>query len=266
MAIAGAVAPLATVALAGIDARLPIALGAAALAVAAVFVLRVEPSTRQPEIQPPLDLGTAQGGEPASGPALASGSRSAVPYTGRRALLLLVAAVLIGAIGMQLHTGLLSAPLYARLNAGAASPWLPTFWVGFALGLGVVAIVGAGRRRLRSAALTMVVGTALVAIAQSSSSLPLLVGAQFCTGIAWAVFCAFALDLVLSKGGGRGAATPAGWLMSAFALAACARVLLVTSGQQSVAVLDEAVLAAWALGALLVVLLAMGRRAAFDRV
>jgi MFS family permease len=171
---------------------------------------------------------------------------------------LFFAALLLLAVGFQVHFSLNSAPQYLRFAAAADLPWLmPVFWIGFNVlmfpAAGMVARLGVSR----TMALAGAVGALAALAAALATSLPALVAAHFLAGGAWgaASVAAYSAAIAFGRTGREGRFL--GTLFAMLAIAAFARIAAVASGFA----LDPAVRTllpwlpqtAWLLAALLLV-------------
>ncbi len=210
--IAGALAPYLAVALRNHDPRWPFALASVALVLTTFGLAHVEHLlARQPAAPPPA-------AEPARG------------SLGTRAIVFALALIVL-ALGYQLHFAINSAPMFLRFAKPADLEYLmPVFWIGFNL-----AMLPASRYTRLLGAYTMMGGAALlgalaIVVTAAASSLGMLVVAQFAAGAAWGciLMSAFALAFSIGENGKEGAM--AGLLFSALALATFARMAVVASG------------------------------------
>ena len=205
-ALAGAIAPYLGVALRGVDPRVPFVLSTLTL-VAAVAGLLVAEKRLPPN--------------PASEP------KPVPPMKSTR----LFAALLLLALGFQVHFGLSSAPRYLQLAPREELPYLmPVFWIGFNLLMfPAVRMV----KRLGPAD-AMALAAALGALATLSTAfaptLPLLLAAQFLAGGCWgaATVAAYSAAVALGRVGKEGRFL--GTLFAVLAAAVAARIALTGSG------------------------------------
>lgn len=243
LGVAGALAPYLTIQLRDMDPRLPFALSAIAVAVAA------------------WGMAWAERHLASETPAAAPPPAKPLPVA---AFLLVVVLV---ALGFQVHFALNSAPLYLRHATPAElGQLMPLFWVGFNLAMlpltwlirrhGDFAVLAAGAA----------VGALAVAYAAMAGSLGTLVIAQLMAGAAWAavMFGAFGAAALLGRTGREGFAT--GGMFSMFAFAAMLRILMIATQlnqdagfQQMLAWLPAA---CWGTAALLLVMLLSRNRPA----
>jgi len=208
LSVAGALTPLLTAALAKLDPALPLGLGAIALAAAALFAVRLESGFPPP--------GAARDDE--------------APAFAKRWLALVV---LVAAIGTQVHTAIVSKPIYVRLAGTDADRYLPAFWIGFALALPIAVLVARGRSPLARASLALLAGAAALVAVQHAPTLGLVVAAQLVAGAAWAVLATVVVSAAIALGGAGRAGTAAGMVFAALAAAALARLGLVALGVQA---------------------------------
>jgi Na+/melibiose symporter-like transporter len=213
LGIASAVAPYLALRLKGVAPQLPFAFAALSLAAVALGMVAAERALAQHA----AEGGTAAAAEP--------GIR---PRPGQVAAFL--AACVVGALAFQWHHSISSSALALRLARAEDLPWLlPVFWVGFNL-----CLVPAGLlTRKLGAAPTMAIGAELAMLGTAGAAfaptLELLLAAQAATGAGWALLlcAAFSGALVLGHTGREGLMS--GALSATLALAALARIAIVTS-------------------------------------
>lgn len=247
LGIAGAMAPYLTVALRGLDPRWPFALSSMALALATFGIVWAERSLKSSASTQVAQTSTDALKKPLTLPFLA-------------------AMVLLG-LGFQIHSSINSAPQYLRFAKPADLEFLlPVFWIGFSVlmlatsrltarygGLLVMGVAGCG-------------GAMATYAANAASTLELLMAAQFLAGGAWGVLMmsAFTSALVIGRTGREGLVT--GAMFSLLALAAFARIALVSSQLNKDAQFAPLLLwlppATWALAALVLLVTAWQLRAA----
>ena len=208
LGIAGAVAPYLTLALRGVDPRLPFAAASIALLAAVGGMLWAEKH-------------------------LAASAPAEPPPPARpvdaRVIGFFVAVALLG-LGFQAHFALNSAPLYLRFAKPAELDQLmPVFWIGFNL-----LIFPACRANERFGGVPVMtagaaIGALAASLAASAPTLEVLVGLQFLAGGAWAAVLMSAMSGAIAIGhtGREGAAT--GGLFSLLALATLARMAVVAA-------------------------------------
>lgn len=201
LALAGACAPQLTTRLAGVDARLPLALAATALALAALYVGRVEAHLPPVPAARPSDTGPT--------PALFAGA-------------------LLAAAAAQLHTALASKAQYAAHGGGG--DWLALFWLGCALGGLGAARLARWLPELRGTSVALATGSALLVLAAGAPDLATLAAAQGLAGGAWGVALA-----TLFAGAARRGSSSLGLLFAALALAVVIRIGLQRAGLDAAA-------------------------------
>jgi MFS family permease len=199
-AVASAVAPYLGIALKGVDPRLPFVLSTLTLiATVAGLVVAERRSLAVPSVE--------QSPESGSNP------------------ILFYLALLVMAVGFQVHFSLNSAPQYLKLAPAGDLPWLmPVFWVGFNL----LMFPAAALVKRLGAIETMAVAGAAGAVATLSASLATHLGslaaAQFLAGGCWGAASAAAYTAALSFGRTGKEGRYLGTLFAVLALAAFARI------------------------------------------
>jgi len=205
-AVASAAAPYLGVALRGVDPRVPFVVSTVTLVATVVALMLAE---RRLPPNPP--------GEPKPAPPLASPA--------------LFIALLLLALGFQVHFSLSSAPRYVQFAPREQLPYLmPVFWIGFNL------LMFPASRLVRrwGPADAMAFAAALGALAMLAASLApglaLLIAAQFLAGGAWGAACvaAYSAAVALGRTGREGRFL--GTLFAVFAVAVAVRIALAGSG------------------------------------
>lgn len=234
LGIAGALAPYLTIQLRDMDPRLPFALSAIAVAVAAWGMAWAERH---------LSAGTPAATPPPAKP---------LPV----ATFLLV--VVLVALGFQVHFALNSAPLYLRHATPAElGQLMPLFWVGF--NLAMLPLTWAIRRHgdFKVMAAGAAVGVIAVITSAQAPGLQALIAAQVIAGAAWAaiIFGAFGAAMALGHTGREGFSS--GGMHAMFAVAALLRIGVVALqlNQQPGFIASLAMVPAlcWGLAALLLI-------------
>jgi hypothetical protein len=173
-----------------------------------------------------------------------------------------VAAIALLAIGLQVHGSITSSAIYLRYVAREdLANLLPVFWIGCAAAAlvvaplvrragGLIVMTGAG-----------VVGAAALVIAEIGGSLAVAVVAHGVAGAAWGAILSAAFAAATSLGARAG--TAAGLVFSTLAAATVARIAFIASGLAAAPSIAGVVpfvpAAGWALGTLVVGMLAVGR-------
>ena len=214
--IAGALAPYLAITLRDIDPRWPFLLSSVSVAATAVGLIAVE---RMLERQPA-----------AAKPALKDAPRASLAAPA----LIFALAMVVLALGYQLHFAINSGPLFLRFAKPADLEWLlPVFWIGFNIAMFPATLITkswGGYAVMGAAALLGALAILGAAIAQG---LGMMVAAQFAAGAAWGciLMSAFTVAFALGENGAEGRMS--GLLFSALALATFARMAAVATGLQT---------------------------------
>jgi Major Facilitator Superfamily len=224
--LAGALSPYLGVVLRDIDARLPFVMSSVVLLITTFALSRVErdladdavPTIRRPAA-PPKAFGT-------------------VP-------IIFIAAMVLLALGYQLHFAINSGPLYLRFAKPMDLQWLmPVFRIGFSIAMFPASLIVKHRGGLIVMGAAGLLGAVAVLVAQVAGSLNTEIFAQFIAGAAWGCMLMSAVSAALAIGhtGAEGKVT--GLVFSALALATFARMAAVAGGLQKLP--DYAPLLHWA--------------------
>jgi hypothetical protein len=229
LGVAAGAAPYVGIALAGVDARIPFAVASLALAAATLAMLWAEKT---------LAGGAAPPHVPATGPAFDALAAA------------FLAAVLLLALGTQMHFALNTATQYLRFATPAELPQLmPLFWLGFNVLMLPAGLASSRHRAIAVMAVAGLVGAAALYAAASAGSLAMLVAAQLLAGGAWACVLAgaFGAALAIGRTGREGAVT--GGVFALLAVATFARMAVVfaelNKDAQYAGLLAGAPIAAW---------------------
>lgn len=221
--VAGALAPYLAVTLRNVDPRWPFALASLVLVLTTLGMIAAE---RRLAAAPPS-------------PAAAAPARAFGTFTAPAAVFAL--AVIVLALGYQIHFALESAPLFLRFAKPADLEYLmPVFWIGFNIAMfpaGVVTKRLGGYAVMGGAGL---IGALAILAAHLATGLEMVVVAQFAAGAAWGaiLMSAFCVAFAIGENGGEGRMS--GLLFSALALATLARMAAVASGMNADAGLKAA--------------------------
>ena len=185
LALAAALAPYLGLTLKGIDPALPFALASAAILVSSGGLVWAE---RQLTRLAPSERGM---GIP-------------LPFTAPAALLMM-AALLLAALGFQLHVAINAVAQIKRVvDAGALSTMLPmllpVFWVGFTFGLLPTSALSKRFGDARSAALGCLIGALSLVASSYATSIPMLATAHALAGVGWALTMANGIGLAAASG------------------------------------------------------------------
>jgi MFS family permease len=207
-ALAAAAAPYLGVVLRGVDPKLPFVLSTVTLVATVAGLLVVERRGVRSE---------TAGNE--------------VAKEDPQTVLLFFAALLLLALGFQVHFSLNSAPQYLRFAAASGLPWLmPVFWIGFNVLMFPAAAVARRFGNARTMVLAGAVGALAALAAMLATNLPFLVAAHFLAGGAWgaASVAAYSAAIAFGRTGREGRFL--GTLFAMLAIAAFVRIGAVASG------------------------------------
>ncbi|WP_316188172.1 MULTISPECIES: MFS transporter [unclassified Bradyrhizobium] len=221
--VAGAVSPYLGVILRDYDPRLPFVISSAVLLLTALGLSRI-----------PQDSGRA-----------AQAAAKPEPRPLRGLPLLFIGAMVILALGYQLHFSINSSAFYLRFARPEDLSWLmPVFWIGFNLVLFPASVVVKHSGGLIVMGFAGLLGALAIVIAELAGALTVLIVAQFIAGAAWGCMMMSAISAALAIGttGAEGKVT--GLVFSALALATFARIAAVAGGLQKLP--DYAPLVQWA--------------------
>lgn len=222
--LAGAVSPYLGVVLRDVDPRLPFVISSAVLLITTLALSRVESDLADETVPakpatPPRPIGT-------------------VP-------IIFIAAMVLLALGYQLHFAINSAPFYLRFAKPSDLQWLmPVFWIGFNIAMFPASLIVKHRGGLIVMGVAGLLGSVAVLVAQVAGGLNTEIIAQFIAGAAWGCMLMSAVSAALAIGhtGAEGKVT--GLVFSALALATFARMAAVAGGLQKLP--DYAPLLHWA--------------------
>ncbi|HEV8096454.1 MAG TPA: MFS transporter [Burkholderiales bacterium] len=207
LGVAGAAAPYVGMMLAGLDPRIPFAIASLALGAATLGMLWAEKTLAHAE---------------------KAGASSSAGFSFDALAVAFLAAVLLLALGIQIHVALGSVPQYLRFaKATELAHLLPMFWVGFNL-----AMLPAGFAAQRYGAVPLmaaagIAGAGALFAAAQAGGLPSLVAFQLLAGGAWACVLAGAVGAALSIGRAGREGLVAGGVFALIALATFTRMAFV---------------------------------------
>ena len=242
--VAGAVSPYLGVTLRNHDPRLPFIISSVVLLITALALSKVErglAQTPQMEAKQPA-------------PAKPLGK---VPVA-------FIAAMVIFALGYQLHSSINSAPFFLRFAKPADLEWLlPVFWIGFNIAMFPASVVVKHRGGLFVMGGAGLLGAVAVIGAEMAGSLDMLIAAQFLAGAAWGCMLMSAVSAALAIGETGAEGKVVGLVFSALALATFARMAAVAGGLQKLPdyapLLHWAPVACWSVAGAGLLVLAAGR-------
>jgi hypothetical protein len=220
--LAGAISPYLGVVLRDFDARLPFIISSIVLLLTALGLSRVEYDAARH----------------------ANAARKPAKPLGTVAVIFIVAMVIL-ALGYQLHFSINSAPFYLRFAKPADLQWLmPVFWIGFNIAMFPASKVVQHRGGLIVMGAAGLLGGGAVFVAEIAGTLNILIVAQFIAGAAWGCMLMSAISAALAIGhtGAEGKIT--GLVFSALALGTVARMAAAAGALQKLP--DYAPLVQWA--------------------
>ncbi|MGJ5152132.1 MFS transporter [Bradyrhizobium sp. HKCCYLR1023] len=221
--VADAVSPYLGVILRDYDPRLPFVISSAVLLLTALGLSRI-----------PQDSGRA-----------AQAAAKLEPRPLRGLPLLFIGAMVILALGYQLHFSINSSAFYLRFARPEDLSWLmPVFWIGFNLVLFPASVVVKHRGGLIVMGFAGLLGALAIVIAELAGALTVLIVAQFIAGAAWGCMMMSAISAALAIGTNGAEGKVTGLVFSALALATFARIAAVAGGLQKLP--DYAPLVQWA--------------------
>ncbi len=221
--IAGAVSPYLGVVLRDVDARLPFVISSVVLLITTLALSKAERAVAEEATPAP------------AAPAKPFGTMPVI----------FIAAMVLLALGYQLHFSINSAPFYLRFAKPAELQWLmPVFWIGFNLAMFPASLIVKHRGGLIVMGAAGLFGAISIIVAEFAGGLNMLIAAQFIAGAAWGCMLMSAISAALAIGetGAEGKVT--GLVFSALALATFARMAAVAGGLQKLP--DYAPLLHWA--------------------
>jgi hypothetical protein len=210
--VAGALSPYLGVLLRDRDARLPFVLSSAVLLMTALALSKVERNV-------------AEAAAPAR-PRRPAQPFGAVPV-------IFIAAMVILALGYQLHFSINSEPFYLRFARPVDLQWLmPVFWIGFNIAMFPACVIVKHRGALIVMGAAGLLGAVAVFAAEIAGGLNTLIVAQFLAGAAWGCMLMSAISAALAIGDSGAEGKVTGLVFSALALATFARMAAVAGGLQ----------------------------------
>jgi Major Facilitator Superfamily len=219
--LAGAVSPYLGVLMRDHDARMPFIISTVVLLITALGLSQVGPSLGQEE------------------------RRQAKPVPLRGVSMLFIVAMVILALGYQLHFSVNSEFFYLRIAKSADLQWLmPVFWIGFNIAMFPASVIVRHRGALIVMGAAGLLGAAAIAATEITGALNVMIVAQFVAGAAWGCMMMSAISAALWIGATGAEGKVTGLVFSALALATFARMSAVAGGLQKLP--DYAPLVHWA--------------------
>ncbi len=162
-----------------------------------------------------------------------------------KAPVLFIAAMVLLALGYQLHFSINSPPLYLRFAKPDDLQWLmPVFWIGFNIAMFPASRVVKHRGGLIVMGAAGLFGAVALVVGEIAGGLNTVILAQFLAGAAWGCMLMSAVSAALAIGATGAEGKITGLVFSALALATFARMAAVAGGLQKLP--DYAPLLHWA--------------------
>ncbi len=242
LGIASALAPYLGLSLKHVDPRIPFAAASIGLAAVAVALAYAEKTWKAPAVTEPSGSGTAS-----------AATMAAFAF-----------AILLFAIGFQVHFSINSAPSYQRFaEPGQLSKLMPVFWIGFNIAILPAIWLAKALGATRAAAASGLIGAAAMIACTQAASLEALTIAQLVAGASWAIALTGIFVAATQAGSGGREGTFTGIVSSTLAAAALIRLLMVIGDVPATAPigpqLDKLPLVAWVVASLIVASLALDR-------
>lgn len=210
--VAGAISPYLGVIMREHDARLPFVISSVVLLLTALGMSRIEYDVANDTAPPTPDE--------------AAKPLGLVPVV-------FIVAMIVLALGYQLHFAMNSAPFYLRFAGPDQLPWLmPVFWIGFNIAMFPASVVVKHRGGLIVMGAAGLFGAAAIAAAEFAGGLNTLIAAQFLAGAAWGCMLMSAVSAALAIGSTGAEGKVTGLVFSALALGTFARMAAVAGGLQ----------------------------------
>lgn len=209
--LAGAVAPYLAVTLRNVDPRWPFALASLALVLTTLGMIAAE-----------RRLAATPQAESKAAPAFGHLSRPALVFA---------LAMVVLALGYQIHFAIESGPLFLRFAQPADLEWLmPVFWIGFNVAMFPASAITKRIGGYTVMGVVGLVGALAILAAHLAQGLGLMVVAQLAAGAAWGAILMSAFTVAFAVGENGGEGRMSGLLFSALALATFVRMAAVATG------------------------------------
>lgn len=210
--IAGAVSPYLGVVLRNQDPRIPFVVSTVVLLLTALAMSRIERLLREGKLSAPE---RAPIGLPKSYGALA---------------LIFIVAMLVLALGYQLHFSINSAPLFLRFAKQPDLQWLmPVYWIGFNIAMFPASFITRRLGGLLVIGCAGLLGAGAVFGMENAAGLNAMIAMQFIAGAAWGCILMSAVAAAIAVSGGAEGKV-LGLMFSAIALATFTRIAAVAGG------------------------------------
>lgn len=210
--IAGAVSPYLGVVLRNHDPRIPFVVSTVVLLLTALMMSWIERQLREGKLSAP------------------ERKPLAVPKSWGTLALVFIVAVLVLALGYQLHFSVNSAQLFLRFAKQPDLQWLmPVYWIGFNIAMFPASFVTRRLGGLLVIGCAGLLGAGAVFGMENATGLNTMIAMQFLAGAAWGCILMSAVAAAIAVSGGAEGKV-LGLMFSALALATFARIAAVSGG------------------------------------
>lgn len=210
--IAGAISPYLGVVLRNHDPRIPFVISTVVLLATALTMSWIERRLREGKLAVP------------------ERKPLAIPKSRSVLAMIFIAAVLVLALGYQLHFSVNSAPLFLRFAKQPDLQWLmPVYWIGFNIAMFPASFITRRLGGLLVIGCAGLLGAGAVFGMENASGLNTMIAMQFLAGAAWGCILMSAVAAAIAVSGGAEGKV-LGLMFSALALATFARIAAVAGG------------------------------------
>jgi MFS family permease len=212
LGIAGAIGPYLNLTLRGLDPRLPFVIASVVLVLVTLALVKVERMLAQ-------EAAEAKATERPPAPPIATAS------------IVFTLAVLVLALGFQLHFAINSGPLFLRFaKPEDLSLLMPVFWIGFNVAMFPASLITKRYGGLAVMGGAGLLGAAAIVLTALSQGLGTMIVGQLLAGAAWGCILMSALAAALAIGDTGAEGKVVGLMFSALAIATFARIGMVAGG------------------------------------
>jgi MFS family permease len=210
--VAGAVSPYLGVVLRGHDPRIPFAVSMVVLLLTALSMSWIERRLREGRLSAP-ERATIK-----------------MPKSYGTLALIFIVAMLVLALGYQLHFSINSAPLFLRFAKQPDLQWLmPVYWIGFNIAMFPASFITRRLGGLLVIGCAGLLGAGAVFGMENAAGLNTMIAMQFMAGAAWGCILMSAVAAAIAVSGGAEGKV-LGLMFSAIALATFTRIAAVAGG------------------------------------
>ena len=208
--LASAAAPYLAVSLRGVDPRIPFVLSSVALVLATFGLAHVERLIASQRLAAPEPVAPAS------------------QIT--KARVVFAIAMIVLALGYQLHFTINTTPLFRKFTDGPLDRLMPVFWIGFNIAMFPATLLVKRWGAFGVMGVFGVIGALAIIAAELATALNFLVVAQFSAGAAWGCILMSAFTAAFSTGENGSEGKMVGLLFSALAFATFLRMALIWTG------------------------------------